>query len=69
MGIKKETPLQLTLSADEINTILDGLASMPYKQVFHLIARIHEQINLQTQVPNQKPSNQTNWISFACPNR
>ncbi len=59
MGIKKETPLQLTLSAAEINTILDGLASMPYKQVFHLIARIHEQINQQTQNTNQQAPHQT----------
>jgi hypothetical protein len=59
MGIKKETPLQLTLSAAEINTILDGLAAMPYKQVFHLIARIHEQINQQTQNPNQQAPLQT----------
>ncbi len=48
MGIKKETKLQLELSADEINIILDGLANMPYKNVFHLIARIHQQINIQT---------------------
>lgn len=59
MGIKKETPLQLELNAAEINTILDGLASMPYKQVFHLIARIHEQINQQMQPDNQKPGNPT----------
>jgi len=59
MGIKKETPLQLTLSAAEINTILDGLASMPYKQVFHLIGKIHEQINQQTQNPNQQAPHQT----------
>jgi hypothetical protein len=59
MGIKKETPLQLTLSAADINTILDGLAAMPYKQVFHLIARIHEQINQQTQNPSQQAPLQT----------
>lgn len=59
MGIKKETPLQLELSAAEINTILDGLASMPYKQVFHLIVRIHEQINQQMQPSNQQPGNPT----------
>jgi len=59
MGIKKETPLKLELSAAEINTILDGLAAMPYKQVFHLIARIHEQIKQQTQKPDPQLPHQT----------
>ncbi len=49
MGIKKDTHLNLELSASDINTILDGLANLPYKEVFHLIAKIHQQINAQTQ--------------------
>ena len=49
MVIKKETPLTLELSAAEINTILDGLAAMPYKQVAQLIAQIHQQVRNQTQ--------------------
>lgn len=47
MGIKKDTKIQLELRAEEINTILDGLSALPYKQVFHIIAQIHEQVKAQ----------------------
>jgi len=54
MGIKKETPLKLELSAAEVNSVLDGLAAMPYKQVAKLIALIHEQVRNQTQDSQNK---------------
>jgi hypothetical protein len=47
MGIKKDTPLHLVLSAEEVNILLDGLSGMPYKQVVQLISKIHEQVKEQ----------------------
>ena len=44
MGIKKNTDLNLTLTAEEVNLILDGLAKLPYKQVYHLIKKIQHQV-------------------------
>ncbi len=44
MGIKKNTDLNLNVTAEEVNLILDGLANLPYKQVYHLIKKIQHQI-------------------------
>ncbi len=44
MGIKKNTEISLVLTAEEINLILDGLANLPYKQVFHLIKKVQNQV-------------------------
>jgi hypothetical protein len=49
MGIKKNTDLSLNLTAEEVNLILDGLANLPYKQVYHLIKKIQHQVNSDTQ--------------------
>jgi hypothetical protein len=48
MGITKDTKLKLELNAQEINTILDGLSSMPYKLVAPLISKIHDQVKTQS---------------------
>ena len=42
--------IQLTLTLDEINTVLEGLGRLPYAQVYALIARIHDQATQQLQV-------------------
>lgn len=44
MGIKKNTDLDLNVTAEEVNLILDGLANLPYKQVYHLIKKIQHQV-------------------------
>jgi|LakMenEpi03Aug12_release.lakeMendotaPanAssembly.Ray.scaffolds.fasta_scaffold2951629_2 hypothetical protein len=49
MGIKKNTDLSLNLTAEEVNLILDGLANLPYKQVYHLIKKIQHQVISDTQ--------------------
>ena len=49
MGIKKNTDLSLNLTAEEVNLILDGLANLPYKQVYHLIKKIQNQVISYTQ--------------------
>jgi len=48
MGLKKDAQIQLNISAGDINTILDALSKMPYKEVYHIIAEIHQQVKSQT---------------------
>jgi len=45
MGIKKDTNLILNLTAEEVNLVLDGLANLPYKKVYHVIDKIKNQVN------------------------
>lgn len=35
--------INLKLTVEEANTVLNALGNMPYGQVFQLIAKIHEQ--------------------------
>lgn len=42
-------PIQLRLTIDEVNVILDSLGDQPYKAVHQLIANIHQQAQLQLQ--------------------
>lgn len=48
MGLKKDAQIQLSISAGDLNTILDALSKMPYKEVYHIIAEIHQQVKSQT---------------------
>lgn len=48
MGLKKEAQIQLQITAGDLNTILDALSKMPYKEVYHIIADIHQQVKSQT---------------------
>ena len=41
--MKVEKPLQLTLTVDEINQILDALGDRPFKEIFGLIQKIQNQ--------------------------
>lgn len=59
MGIKKNTDLDLNVTAEEVNLILDGLANLPYKQVYHLIKKIQQQAVSQN-TPNVKELSHTN---------
>ena len=41
--------LELKLTLPEINTLLEALGSLPYKQVYQLVAKIQQQAQLQLQ--------------------
>lgn len=49
MAVKKNQPLQIELTVEELNVILDGLSVQPYKKVYHLIEKIHQQVHQQSQ--------------------
>ena len=40
--------IQLTLSIDEINQIIEQLGNLPFSKVYKLIEKIHVQANKQT---------------------
>lgn len=65
MAISKNSIIELKLTAQEINTVLDGLAAMPYKNVFHLIENIHQQVKTQsnTNIVNKEDQNSLNKSS------
>lgn len=44
--------LTLTLTADEINLMLEGLGGLPFAKVYGLIAKIQEQATRQLQSEN-----------------
>ena len=50
MGLKKDAQIQLQITAGDLNTILDALSKMPYKEVYHIIADIHQQVKSQTDI-------------------
>jgi hypothetical protein len=54
MAIKENTEFQISITAKEINIILDGLANQPYKVVHPLIEKIHLQIRNQQQSTSTK---------------
>ena len=56
MGIKKDTDLVLNLTAEEVNLVLDGLANLPYKNVYHVIDKIRSQVISETHLKNQDTS-------------
>jgi hypothetical protein len=56
MGIKKDTDLVLNLTAEEVNLVLDGLVNLPYKNVYHVIDKIRNQVISETHLKNQETS-------------
>lgn len=56
MGIKKDTDLVLSLTAEEVNLVLDGLANLPYKNVYHVIDKIRNQVISEPHLKNQETS-------------
>ncbi len=51
--------IQLTLSLDEINQILEALGQQPYVRVHELIAKIHQQAMAQLRNEDVQPGQQT----------
>ena len=51
--------IQLTLTIDEINKILETLGSRPYAEVFQLVAKIQHQAEGQLQPPATAESEET----------
>lgn len=49
--------IQLQLTLDEVNLILNALGNLPYSQVFQLIQKIDSQAVSQLQAGNQGQSN------------
>lgn len=47
--------LTLTLSIDEINTVLEALGEMPFSKVFQLIDKVQRQAAQQLQPANGQP--------------
>ena len=45
---------KLTLTLDEVNLILHALGTLPYQQVFQLIAKIQQEAQAQLK-PNESP--------------
>lgn len=43
--------IQLTLTAEEINVILEGLGNLPFVKVFQIIGKIQEQASGQVRGP------------------
>jgi hypothetical protein len=56
MGIKKDTDLMLKLTAEEVNLVLDGLANLPYKKVYHIIDKIRNQVISENHIQIQETS-------------
>ena len=45
---KKSAPkIQLELTVEEVNTVLQALGNLPFNQVFELIGKVHDQANAQ----------------------
>jgi hypothetical protein len=40
--------IQLHLTVEEVNVVLQSLGNLPFNQVFDLIGKIHDQANSQT---------------------
>ncbi|MGR9053654.1 MAG: hypothetical protein ACU84J_13495 [Gammaproteobacteria bacterium] len=51
--------LDLNLSIDEINLILEGLGNLPFNKVYALIAKIQEQAGRQLQSPEAAAATET----------
>ncbi len=49
------TNLQLTLTVDEVNTVLEALGQQPYVKVFQLIDKIQQQAAEQLQLNGKQP--------------
>jgi len=50
--------INLQLSADEVNLLLEGLGSMPFVKVYGLIGKIQEQASGQFNKPSESPVTQ-----------
>lgn len=48
--------IQLDLTLDEVNQVLEALGQQPFKEVFQLIAKIQQQAAAQLQNENRAPA-------------
>lgn len=48
--------LQLNLSIDEVNTVLEALGQLPYSRVYQLIGNIQQQAQGQLQDERRRPN-------------
>lgn len=46
----------LKLTAEEVNLVLDGLANLPYKKVYHIIDKIRNQVISENHIQIQETS-------------
>ncbi len=49
-------PIQLALSLEEVNTVLEALGQMPYARVYSLVAKIQQQATQQLQADRSAPA-------------
>ena len=49
--------LELKLTLSEINTLLEALGGLPYKQVYQLVAKIQQQAQTQLQAAEAASGN------------
>ena len=49
--------IQLTLTLDEVNIVLEGLGKLPYAQVYALVAKVQDQATHQLQAEQRSPAN------------
>lgn len=47
-------PITLSLTLDEVNTVLEGLGQMPYVRVHLLIAKLQQQASAQLERAEQR---------------
>lgn len=47
-------PIQLELTIDEVNLILEALGRQPFEQVYTLIQKVHKQVGGQVQPPEKE---------------
>jgi hypothetical protein len=54
--MKQPATYQLTLSLDDINTILKSLGKQPFEEVYGLIHSIHQQVSAQSSPGSETPN-------------
>lgn len=50
---QQNTEIQLTLTFEEVNLVLKALGNLPFKDVFDIIGKIHDQANEQMQAKSE----------------
>lgn len=54
--MEKSTQIDLKLSVEEINTVLEALGQMPFVRVFSLIENLQQQASRQLSRANSEPN-------------
>lgn len=53
--MSKERELTVSLTLDEVNTVLEGLGHLPFMKVYRIIEKIHMQATAQNATGLQMP--------------